>query len=159
MARLVIAGEALVVKLSWWEKIAARRGDVRVPLAAVKEATVQRSWRSVLRGTPGRGVWMPGSLCLGVREHVGAQDFVAIRTRQLPVTCIDLRPTLSPFTRIVITDRVPQATVAMLRTAVSRLPAAVASPKAPAVPAHKPGWLPEPSPAPCPPVPRSGLEP
>ncbi|MEK0098963.1 hypothetical protein WDA79_10770 [Streptomyces sp. A475] len=158
MARLVIRGEALIVKLAWWEKIAARRGDVQVPLAAVKEATVQRSWRSVLRGTPGRGVWIDGSLALGVRQHAGAQDFVAIRTRQLPVTCIDLRPALSPFTRIVITDRVPEPTAATLRTALSRLPATPTPPNAPAFPVHKPGWLPAPSPTPCPPATQSRLE-
>ncbi|MFD8544666.1 hypothetical protein [Streptomyces sp. NPDC059649] len=150
MARLVIRKEELIVKLSWWEKIAARRGDVKVPICAVKRATVEPSWRHVLRGTPGRGVWIPGSLCLGVRQQAGMQDFVAIRPWQLPVVRIDLRPTDSPFARIVVSDRVPQATAAMVRTALSRLPAPFDPSDVPAKPVRKPAWCPGRAPAPAP---------
>jgi hypothetical protein len=152
MARLAVRGDELTVRLSWWEKIVARRGDVRAPLSAVTKATVEPSWRRVLRGTPGRGVWIPGSLCLGVREHAGTRDFVAIRPRKLPVTCIDLHPTASPFARIVISDRVPQPTAAMVRTALRRLPDNADPLNVPTAPAPKPIWLPGSAPAPCPPV-------
>lgn len=93
-----------------------------MPLCAVTKATVEPSWRRVLRGTPGRGMWIPGALCLGVREHAGTQDFVAIRPRKHPVTRIDFHSTASPFARIVISDRVPQATGAMVRSILDRLP-------------------------------------
>ncbi|MFE2993194.1 hypothetical protein [Streptomyces sp. NPDC059262] len=150
MAQLTVRGDELIVRLAWWEKIAARRGDVKVPLCAVTKATVEPSWRRALRGTPGRGIWIPGALCLGVREHAGTRDFVAIRARKLPVTCIDLRSTASPFARIVISDRVPQATAAMVRTTLDRLPDDSGRLNVPTAPAPKPAWLPGSSPAPCP---------
>lgn len=118
MARVAVQGEELIVRLSWWEKVAARRGNVRVPLAAVEKVTVEPSWWRVLRGTPGRGVWIPDTLCLGVREQAGTQDFVAIRPRRGAVACIDLRPATSPFARIAVSDRVPRTTATTVRAAV-----------------------------------------
>lgn len=150
MARLTVRGDELIVRLAWWEKVVARRGDVNVPLCAVTKATVEPSWRRVLRGTPGRGVWIPGALCLGVREHAGTQDFVAIRPRKLPVTRIDFHSAASPFARIVISDRVPQATGAMMRSILDRLPSDSGQLNAPTASAPKPAWLPGSSPAPCP---------
>ncbi|MGX1675406.1 hypothetical protein [Streptomyces sp. NPDC055400] len=150
MARLTARGDELIVRLTWWEKIVARRGDVKVPLSAVTKATVEPSWRPVLRGTPGQGMWIPGALCLGVREHAGTQDFVAIRPRKLPATCIDLHSTASPFARIVISDRVPQATAALVRTTLNRLTDDSGRLNVPTAPAPKPAWLPGSSPSPCP---------
>ncbi|MBT2443758.1 hypothetical protein J7E93_27400 [Streptomyces sp. ISL-36] len=137
MARLVIQGEELVVRLSWWEKAAARRGNVHVPLRAVDKVQVEPSWWRVLRGTPSRGAWIPDVLCLGVREAAGVKDFVAIRPRRGPVACLDLHPDASPFARVAVSDRVPEATAATVRTAVRRRASA-----------PRPARLPDPDPDP-----------
>lgn len=91
MARILAKGEHLIVRLSWWEKAAARRGDVRVPLAAVCRVTIEPDWWRALRGSPRRGVWIPGGLYLGTRDHQGGTDFTAVRPGNA-VVCVELRP-------------------------------------------------------------------
>lgn len=120
MARLMTRGDELIVRLAWWEKIVARHGDVHVPLGAVTTIVAEPSWWRVLRGAEGRGVWVPDVLCVGEREVSGLKDFVAIRPRQRAAVCVELRPAASPFARIAVSDRVPDATAATLRTALSR---------------------------------------
>ncbi|MCQ4042705.1 hypothetical protein ACFOSC_10295 [Streptantibioticus rubrisoli] len=112
MARLLVDGAELVVRLTWWEKIAARHGSVRVPLTAVEKATVQPDW---WRGLPGHGVWVPGWLCVGVRHHTG-QDFVAIRPGRQPVACVELGAS-APFARVAVTTGDPGRCVAAIRAA------------------------------------------
>ncbi|WP_208614488.1 hypothetical protein [Streptomyces regalis] len=92
MARILVKGDHLVVRLSWWEKAAAHRGSVRVPLAAVRRVTVEPDWWRALRGVALHGVWIPGVLCVGIRGHSGGQDFVAVRPGRR-VVCVELRPT------------------------------------------------------------------
>ena len=116
MAHLAIRDEELIVELAWWEKLATRRRNVTVPLTAVENVTVEPAWWRVLRGAPGRGIWIPDTLYLGVRERDGASDFLAIRPGQGQVTCVDLRPTGSPFHRVAVSGRVAQT----VRTALSR---------------------------------------
>jgi hypothetical protein len=40
MAELLVDGDELVVRLGRWEQLAALRREVRVPLSAVRSATV-----------------------------------------------------------------------------------------------------------------------
>lgn len=103
MARILVRGDDLVVRLSWREKAAARRGSVRVPLAAVRRVTVEPAWWRALRGVVLRGVWIPGVLCVGTRGHPGGQDFVAVRPGR-PVVCVELRPT-APFSLLAVSVR------------------------------------------------------
>ncbi|MGW4981506.1 hypothetical protein [Streptomyces mirabilis] len=70
MARILVTGDDLVVRLPWWEKAAAGRGTVRVLLAAVCRVTVEPDWWRALRGVAQRGVWIPGVMCIGTRGHV-----------------------------------------------------------------------------------------
>ncbi|MER5311311.1 hypothetical protein ABT034_26380 [Streptomyces sp. NPDC002773] len=146
MARLTVKAEELIVRLSWWEKLAARRGNVHLPLRAVAKVEADPSWWRVLRGSPGRGVWIPDVLCLGVRDvpetdvteaegieadgtraeasgagASGAKDFVALRPRRGGVVSVDLRPAAAPFARVAVSDRIPDGTAATVRTALSRL--------------------------------------
>ena len=92
MVRILVKGDDLVVRLSWWEKAAARRGDVRVPLAAVCRVTCEPDWWRALRGVAQRGVWIPDAMCIGTRGHHGGNDFAAVRPGT-PVVCIELWPT------------------------------------------------------------------
>ncbi|MFJ9846686.1 hypothetical protein ACIRYZ_40890 [Kitasatospora sp. NPDC101155] len=124
MARLTIEGADLVVRLRWWERLAAWSGPVRVSLTAVEKVTITREpWR-VLRGARERGVLVPGRLCLGVWRHPGGRDFVALRPLTDVVVSIDLRRP-SVYARIAVHSTEAPRTAADLRMAVSR--AAVAA--------------------------------
>jgi hypothetical protein len=92
VVRILVKGDNLVIRLSWRDKAAARRGDVRVPLAAVCRVTCEPDWWRALRGVAQRGVWIPGVMCIGTRGHHGGIDFVAVRPGR-PVVCIELWPT------------------------------------------------------------------
>jgi hypothetical protein len=103
VARVLVKDDDLVVRLSWWEKAAAHRGNVRVPLVAVRRVTVESDWWRVLRGAPLHGVWIPDVLSVGTRGHAGGQDFVAVRPGR-PVVCVELRPT-APFGLLAVAVR------------------------------------------------------
>ncbi|MEV5987460.1 hypothetical protein AB0L85_20990 [Streptomyces sp. NPDC052051] len=100
MARMFVKGDDVVVRLSWWEKAAARRFGVRVPLTAVCRVVVEPAWWRALRGDPGRGVWLPGALSIGTRAHQGGQDFVAVRPGR-PVVYVETRPP-APFRAVAV---------------------------------------------------------
>ncbi|MFF1512206.1 hypothetical protein [Streptomyces sp. NPDC058326] len=121
MARLTVRAEELVVRLSWWEKLLARRGNVHLPLRAVETVDADPSWWRPLRGRQGRGLWIPDVLCLGVRDVDGTKDFVALRPRRGGVVSVDLRPASAPFARVVVSDPVPDGTAATVRTALHLL--------------------------------------
>ncbi|MGW2419489.1 hypothetical protein ACWC0C_09560 [Streptomyces sp. NPDC001709] len=100
MARMLVDGDDVVVHLSLRERVAARRGDVRVPLTAVCRVTVEPDWWRALRGVPRRGVWIPGARCIGTRGHHAGADFVVIRPGG-PVVCVELRPS-APFRLLAV---------------------------------------------------------
>ncbi|MFJ2190033.1 hypothetical protein ACIOJE_19195 [Kitasatospora sp. NPDC087861] len=117
MARLVVKGDDLIVDLSWWEKAAARRRDVRVPVSAIHQVSVEPDWWRALRGVRGRGTWIPGALFYGVRPHPQGKDFSAVRVRaRRPAVCVDLWHS-SPYARLAVTDPDPDSTVRAIRTA------------------------------------------
>jgi hypothetical protein len=97
---MLVKGENLVLRLSWWEKTAARHRDVRVPLATVRRVTVEPDWWRALRGVARRGVWIPGTLCVGTRGHHGGKDFTVVRPGS-PVVCVFLWPG-APFSLLAV---------------------------------------------------------
>ncbi|MEU3980761.1 hypothetical protein AB0F77_11705 [Streptomyces sp. NPDC026672] len=116
MARLDVDGDDLVVRLSPAERLAARRREVRVPLAAVRRAAVEPDWWRGLRGERRAGRWLPDRFCVGEWRHGGGRDFVAVRERR-PVVVADLGPP-APFARLTVSVPDPQAVVAAIRQAV-----------------------------------------
>ncbi|MEU9399900.1 hypothetical protein [Streptomyces sp. SID4985] len=86
MARMSVDGDELVVRLSLRERAAARHGDVRVPLAAVRRVTAEPGWWRALRGVPLRG-----TARIGTRAHQAGTDFTVVRPGK-PVVCVELRP-------------------------------------------------------------------
>lgn len=100
MARILVDGDDLVVHLSWWQRVAARRGDVRVPLTEVCRVTVEAEWWRALRGVRQRGTWIPGGWSIGTRGHPGGTDFVALRPGR-PVAVVELRPA-APFRLLAV---------------------------------------------------------
>ncbi|WP_405721846.1 hypothetical protein OG607_10770 [Streptomyces sp. NBC_01537] len=120
MARLVVKGGDLIVRLPWWEKAAARRRDVHVALSAVEQVTIEPDWWRALRGVRGRGTWVPGVFALGTRRHPRGMDFAAVRARG-PVICVELRSP-SPYARLAVTDPDPEAAAPAVRTAAGIWP-------------------------------------
>ncbi|MGW0396002.1 hypothetical protein ACWDYJ_35110 [Streptomyces sp. NPDC003042] len=93
MAELRIDGDDLVVRLAWWEKAAARRGNIRVPVEAVARVAVQPDWWRALRGVREDGLLIAGTVCVGTWRHAAGRDFFAIRPRlRRAVVCVDLWP-------------------------------------------------------------------
>ena len=124
MARMAVKGTDLVVHLTWWEKAAARHGDIRVPLEAVRRVIVEPDWWRALRGNARRGLWIPGTLCVGTRGHYGGKDFVVVRPG-CPVVCAALWPT-APFSLLAVSVRGDvrddaEATARRLRRAAPRI--------------------------------------
>lgn len=119
MARISVDGDALVVRMAWWERIVARHGDVRVPLAAVSGVGATADWWRPLRGVRVRGTLIPGALCVGLWEHATGVDFVAIRHRHRGAVHCDLRPPCR-FARIVVSAPHSDRVAATVREAMER---------------------------------------
>ncbi|MET8563304.1 hypothetical protein ABZV75_22915 [Streptomyces flaveolus] len=102
MARLLIDDGDLVVRLSWSERLRARRREVRLPGAVIKDARIEPDWWRALRGVPERGLRRPAR-CLGEWRHPGGRDFVALQSGY-PAVLVDLWPTPStaPLARIAV---------------------------------------------------------
>ena len=112
MARIYLDGPELVVGLSRLEKLGAFRGDVRVPLAAIRSAEVDPEPWSSLRGMRSPGTGIPGVIALGMRTHSGGLDFAALHGKG-PAVRVDLdRP--SRFGRLIVSVREPEKTVAAI---------------------------------------------
>ena len=72
MARLDVAGDELVLHLSWLERLGGFvRGDAPIPLTAVRGArAVENPWKE-LRGVRAPGTGFPGVIALGTRRFGG----------------------------------------------------------------------------------------
>ncbi|NLU73856.1 hypothetical protein HCC61_14405 [Streptomyces sp. HNM0575] len=113
LPRLLAEGDDLVVRLPWWQKAAARHGDVRVPLAAVRRVVIEHDWWRALRGVARRGVWIPGGLYVGIRRLPRQTDFVAFRPGG-PVVCLEAGPD-SPYRLLSVSVAEPESVARWLR--------------------------------------------
>jgi hypothetical protein len=116
MADMVVDGNELVVRLGGWEKFAALRGDVRVPLAAARAAVIEPEPFRALRGLRAPGTAWPGRIAYGVWRTVrGRPDFVAIR-RGMPVIRVEL-DSPARFGRLLVSVDDAEATLSRLDAA------------------------------------------
>jgi hypothetical protein len=115
MARLVVDGNDLVVRLSLLEKLGAFAAhNPRVPLMAVQIARVAEDpWRD-LRGMRAPGTGLPGVIMLGTTRGRGVHDFAAVYGHRRGVV-VELKGA-SPWTRFVIScrDDAPEDVVAAI---------------------------------------------
>lgn len=118
MADIVIEGEDLVVKLSPLEKLAAFRGDVRVPLNAVSGVKPDRHPWISLRGIKAPGTGLRGVIAYGVRRYPGGKDFAALLRKRKAVT-VDLDAP-SPFARLVVSVGDAEECVERLQRAIGQ---------------------------------------
>jgi hypothetical protein len=89
MARLLVDGDTLMVRLSLLERLGALRGDVRVPLRAVRGIRVSdRPWEE-LRGVRAAGTGLPRVIALGTRGRRGTREFAAVY-RCMPGVVVEL---------------------------------------------------------------------
>jgi hypothetical protein len=100
MARVGREGDELVVRLNDLEKAGALRGDVRVPLSAVRTVTVsERPFRD-LRGLRAPGAGLPGVIALGTWRYRGGKDFAALY-RGGPALVVELDED-APYRRLLV---------------------------------------------------------
>ena len=113
VAELVVEGNQLVVRLSWWERIAAVRvRNMRVPLSRVAFVDVVASPAESLRRLLRHGY---GPAFLQVPYGFRAGTFVAARRRR-PAVYVGLAPKSVPAAVLVsVTD--PEATKARIMAA------------------------------------------
>ncbi|MBV8429916.1 MAG: hypothetical protein JO244_02050 [Solirubrobacterales bacterium] len=117
MAEVNLEGDELVVHLSGWERAAAFRGDVSVPISSVRTLAVEPEPWAALRGIRAPGTGWPGVIAYGVRRITGERpDFAAI-LRGRPVIRIETDPP-AQFARLLISVSDAAATLAGLRAAV-----------------------------------------
>jgi hypothetical protein len=115
MARLVVGGQELLVRLSGPERLLVRRlRGLRIPLAAVRDAVVEPDWWRALRGLPRSGRWLPDRFCVGEWRHPGGVDLVAVREHG-PVVVVDLWPGSAPYVRLVVSACDPEGVARAIR--------------------------------------------
>ncbi|MFJ3977133.1 hypothetical protein [Streptomyces sp. NPDC090021] len=131
MAHVTVEGGEVVVRLGLREGLAARRRQVRVPVSALREVHVERSWWRVLRGRAGSGTWSPGR-CSGVRNRPDGEDFVAVKAESA-VLCLELAEG-APFRRVAVSVPDPERAERTVHDAM------------PQEPGPEPGPRPEPAP-------------
>ncbi|APU42879.1 MULTISPECIES: hypothetical protein [unclassified Streptomyces] len=115
MAQVSVEGAEVVVRLGLREGLAARRRKVRVPVSALREVRVEKSWWRVLRGRAGHGNWSPGR-CSGVRSRPDGEDFVAVKADST-VLCLELDAG-APYRRVAVSVPDPEQAERRVRDAM-----------------------------------------
>ena len=77
------------MRLTRREKVAAARGDLRVPLAAIRDVQVSPDALAAARGVRAPGVVIPGRSKIGIWRGRGRRDFIVAR-RGVPALCLKL---------------------------------------------------------------------
>ncbi len=118
MAELGVEGDTLVLRLSGLEKLAALRGDVRVPARAVRAVSVAAEPWNALRGIRSPGTGIPRVIAYGTRRLTGGKpDFAALRGTG-PALQVDLDER-ADFGRLLVSVRDPGRAVSALRSALT----------------------------------------
>lgn len=107
MARLVVEGGRVVIRLSTAEKLAGLANDPSAPLSAVRSARVVRPAREAIRGIRAPGLGMPGMAWVGHWRGQG-HDFVAVYGDHAGVV-VELEG--QPYARFVVSVDDPDAVV------------------------------------------------
>ena len=116
MAKVVVAGDQLVLQLSFWEKLGALHDSPHVEKRAItKVEFVDQLWGSdSLRGIRAPGTALPYVVLLGTLRGRGYKDFVAMKGRGRG--CI-LTFVGGPFERWIFTLRQPESELTGLLSA------------------------------------------
>ena len=113
MARLVKAGDELILELSFWERLAALHSSPRIPLDAVEKVEFfDELWGShTLRGVRAPGTALPYVVLYATLRGRGYRDFVAMKGRGEGVV---LTLKSGPFARWIFTLKQPKSEISEL---------------------------------------------
>ena len=112
MATLSRVGDDVVVRLNDLEKAGAFRGDIRVPVSAVRLVRVSTSPFRDLRGMRAPGTGFPGVIALGTWRYRGGKDFAAVY-RGGPAVVVELAG--AEFKRLLVSAHDASAVAESLR--------------------------------------------
>jgi hypothetical protein len=116
VAALIVDKRQVVVRLAVWEKVLALRGNVRMPLSAVRGVRVVPDPTEDLKQYLSGGNTLTYRYAYGVRRIPGVgKAFVATHGHG-PAVLVMLDPP-SKFVRLLITVADPKATVASIEAA------------------------------------------
>src|ERR1700735_5710705 len=117
MAKLIVDGPDLVVRLSWLEKLGALHKAARAPLRPAPPAAAEpHPWQAV-RGVRLAGTGLPGVVVLGTRYFKSGRDFVALLARR-PAVRVELTDE-APYAQLLVSGGVPDSTAAAIRAATA----------------------------------------
>lgn len=89
MAQISISGSELHIRLTLGEKVAALRGDLRVPLSRIAAVGVEQHPFEAVRGVRAPGVAIPRRTAIGTWQHRSGTD-VALLHGSGPAVRIEL---------------------------------------------------------------------
>jgi len=101
VATLAVVGDELVVQLSWWERLEAFHGDVRVRRSAVRAVRVVDTAWPELRGIRAPGTGIPGVVAVGTRRGEFGKDFAVVHGKG-PAVVVELEG--EQWGRLVVTS-------------------------------------------------------
>jgi len=116
VARLILDGDVLVLRLSWLERLGSLHGNVTVTRTAVKDVEVSQRPLRDLRGARAPGTGVPHLVALGTWRGIWGKDFVAVYRRK-PAVIVHLHN--ARYRRLVVSTDDPDALAATIRTAMS----------------------------------------
>lgn len=102
MAKINVVDDELRVNLTTREKLAGLHGDIRVPIAAVRDVSVEPDALAAVRGLRAPGLAIPGRTKIGTWRRRQARSFVVAR-RGVPAIRVALDGA-GPDELIVSTD-------------------------------------------------------
>ena len=125
MARLVIQGDRLVVRLSPLERLGALLpAQPSAPLAAVQSVQAVDCANRSIRGVRAPGTGLPGVIALGTWRHRAGKDFVSVHGRERGVV-VELAGT--GWSRFVVGSPEPELDASRIQAALAgRAPASPA---------------------------------
>jgi hypothetical protein len=116
MPTLEITSEELIVRLSFWERLASLQREIRIPLSEVRGATDDEGFRQSGYGFRSPGTNIPGVLSAGTYRRSGERQFVYVTNKTHPVV-IELSN--KKWSRIILGVTNARAEAARINTAIS----------------------------------------
>ena len=111
MAEVHIDADAVVIRLSFWERLGAFRGDVRIARSSITGARVVADPWTELRGMRAPGTGWPSVIALGVRRGQFGRDFAAVYRHRSGVV---IECSNAEFRRLILTINDPEPVAAAL---------------------------------------------
>lgn len=113
VARIGVEGGQAVVRLRTLEKVGALRGDVRVPLSAIRAVRAVSKPRGEVRGWRAPGTEVPFVVVLGTFRRRASRQFVAVY-RSRPGVVVELDRGQAGFDRLIVSAPEPEETCRLL---------------------------------------------